>query len=87
MSQSFKWHCSDCNGDFDPGERCNCHHLCNVCGQPLVETKNQTICWACHRDIALQILTKLGGDERRVFVDILEMIDEYIEMKNYFTLY
>ena len=25
MVQYF-WHCSDCNGNFDPGERCDCHH-------------------------------------------------------------
>lgn len=55
--------------------------LCNVCGQPFVESKNQTICWPCHRDIALQILTKLYGHERQVLVDILEMAEEYIDKK------
>lgn len=55
--------------------------LCNVCGQPFVESKNQTICWSCHRDIALQILTKLYGREREVLVDIFEMAEEYIDKK------
>ena len=56
--------------------------LCNVCGQPFVESKNQTICWSCHKDIALQILTKLYGREWLVFVDILEMAEEYNEKEN-----
>lgn len=26
MDSKYFWHCPDCNGNFDPGERCDCHH-------------------------------------------------------------